>query len=94
MAPAHTLPSPDLEQWRGDPNLLASQQAIRKEHMELLDGALEQLTDDQRAAVLLKHFHDWTVAEIAGQLGRTEDAVAGLLRRGLKKLRAAMNAAR
>ena len=30
---------------------------------------------------------NWSVAEIAQHLGRTQDAVARLLRRGLKKLR-------
>ena len=68
-----------------------SQHALRHERANQLADALAQLLDDERTAVVLKHFHDWTVAEIAKHLGRTGDAVAGLLRRGLKKLRETMN---
>ena len=46
-----------------------------------------QLPDDQRRAVELHHLQGLPSAEIAVRLGRTEIAVAGLLRRGLKKLR-------
>ncbi len=38
-------------------------------------------------AVEMHHLHGCSVAEVAGQLGRSEASVAGLLRRGLKKLR-------
>jgi RNA polymerase sigma-70 factor (ECF subfamily) len=67
-----------------------SLQAIRRERTEHLAAALRQLLDDERNAVLLKYFHDWSVNEIAEHLGRTPDAIAGLLRRGLKKLRSIM----
>ncbi len=60
---------------------------IKQERSEQLAAALLKLLDDERSAVLLKHFHDWSVADIAQHLGRTPEAVAGLLRRGLKKLR-------
>jgi DNA-directed RNA polymerase specialized sigma24 family protein len=48
------------------------------------------LLQDEYTAVMLKHVHDWKVAEIAEHLGRSPDGVAGLLRRGLKKLRSSM----
>ena len=64
-----------------------SMKLIKQERSEQLAGALLNLLDDERSAVLLKHFHNWSVAEIAEHLGRTQEAVAGLLRRGLKKLR-------
>ncbi len=64
-----------------------SMKLMKKERSEQLAGALLTLLDDERSAVVLKHFHNWSVAEIAQHLGRTQDAVAGLLRRGLKKLR-------
>ncbi len=64
-----------------------SMKLIKQERSEQLAAALLKLLDDERSAVVLKHFHDWSVAEIAQHLGRTQDAVAGLLRRGLKKLR-------
>jgi RNA polymerase sigma-70 factor, ECF subfamily len=60
---------------------------MKRERSEQLADALLNLLDDERSAVVLKHYHNWSVAEIAQHLGRTQDAVAGLLRRGLKKLR-------
>jgi RNA polymerase sigma factor (sigma-70 family) len=51
------------------------------------------LREDEYQAVTLKHIHGLTVAEIAEQLGRTPEGVAGLLRRGLKKLRNQMQVA-
>ncbi len=64
-----------------------SMKLMKQERTEQLADALLNLLEDERTAVVLKHFHNWSVAEIAQQLGRTQDAVAGLLRRGLKKLR-------
>ena len=64
-----------------------SMKLMKKERSEQVAGALLNLLDDERSAVVLKHFHNWSVAEIAQHLGRTEVAVAGLLRRSLKKLR-------
>lgn len=64
-----------------------SMHAMRHEDLGRLATALAHLPDDQRTAVELHHLHDWSVAEIAAYLSRTEPAVAGLLRRGLKALR-------
>jgi RNA polymerase sigma-70 factor (ECF subfamily) len=64
-----------------------SEQAVRNEQLGRLAEALAQLPDDQRTAVELHHLRDESVADIAIRLGRTEASVAGLLRRGLKKLR-------
>jgi RNA polymerase sigma-70 factor (ECF subfamily) len=55
-----------------------------------LAEALVQLSDDQRLAVELKHLQGWSVADICKHTGRSEAAVAGLLRRGLKRLRELM----
>ena len=64
-----------------------STKLIKQERSEQLAAALLRLLDDEQSAVVLKHYHNWSVAEIAQHLGRTQEAVAGLLRRGLKKLR-------
>lgn len=64
--------------------------AMRNEQLIRLAAALESLPDDQRRAVTLHHLQGKTAAEIATELERTEIAVAGLLRRGLKRLRELM----
>ena len=48
---------------------------------------LAMLPEDQRLAVELHHLLGHSSAVIAERLGRTEVAIAGLLRRGLKRLR-------
>jgi RNA polymerase sigma-70 factor, ECF subfamily len=68
-----------------------SQQAMRHEDLLRLARALEELPEDQRAVVELHHLQGRSVADIAGDLGRTEAAVAGLLRRGIKKLRSLLH---
>ena len=76
-----------IEALLGPTSSSPSAQAMRHEELACLAKALAQLPDDQRTAVELHHVQDWSVAEIAEHCGRSEAAVAGLLRRGLKKLR-------
>jgi RNA polymerase sigma-70 factor (ECF subfamily) len=76
----------------GTPPSSPSQQAMRHEDLRQLAQALEQLPEDQRTVVELHHLQDQSVADIARALERTEPAVAGLLRRGLKKLRQLLQA--
>lgn len=64
-----------------------SQKAIRQEDLLRLADALLQLPDAQREAVVLHHLQGCTLSEVASQLDRTDAAVAGLLHRGLRKLR-------
>jgi RNA polymerase sigma-70 factor, ECF subfamily len=70
-----------------------SLQAVHNEQAEQLAQGLASLLDGERTAIVLKHFQGWSLAEISEHLGRPVDAVAGLLKRGLKKLRAHMSAA-
>jgi RNA polymerase sigma-70 factor (ECF subfamily) len=64
-----------------------SQKVVRHEEVQRLARALAQLHEDERTAIELKHLHGCSVAFISQHLGRTKLAVAGLLKRGLHKLR-------
>jgi RNA polymerase sigma-70 factor (ECF subfamily) len=61
--------------------------AGRNEEWLRLAAALERLPQGQRQAVELHYLRGWRLEEIASHLGRGKSAVAGLLHRGLDKLR-------
>ncbi len=67
-----------------------SEQLMRQERAEQLADAMTDLLEDERTAIVLKHIHEWKVADIAEHLDRSPEAVAGLLARALKKLRKSM----
>jgi RNA polymerase sigma-70 factor (ECF subfamily) len=79
-----------LEAWLAADQSSPSERAARHEELLRLAEALAHLPEDQRRAVELHHLLRLTVEEVAQQLGRSESAVGGLLRRGLKRLRALM----
>jgi RNA polymerase sigma-70 factor (ECF subfamily) len=64
-----------------------SERAQRHEDAIRLAEALLQLPEAQREALILQHWQGLALAEIGAQLGRTPAAVAGLIKRGLKRLR-------
>jgi RNA polymerase sigma-70 factor (ECF subfamily) len=64
-----------------------SEAAVRQEQLLRVAAALGRLPEDQRTAVELHHLRDQAVADIAVLMNRSEASVAGLLRRGLKRLR-------
>jgi RNA polymerase sigma-70 factor (ECF subfamily) len=76
-----------LEAWLAADQSSPSEVAVRQERLLHLATALSQLPEEQRTAVELHHLRDASVADIAEAMGRTEASVAGLLRRGLKRLR-------
>ena len=49
--------------------------------------AIEKLTPEQRRALILRYWEDQSLAEIAQALGKSQDAVAGLLYRAMKVMR-------
>lgn len=65
-----------------------SQIAIGGENLIGLITAVERLPDDQRNAIELHYLEGMKLAEVAEALGKTTGAVAGLLHRGMKQLRA------
>jgi RNA polymerase sigma-70 factor (ECF subfamily) len=64
-----------------------SQRAARNEELDRLAEALLQLTDEQQQAVILHHLHGLKLADVAETLGRKLPATAGLIHRGLKRLK-------
>jgi len=78
------------DDWLAAKQSSPSQQAIRIEELLRLADGLAQLPDDQRESLVLHHLQGWSLAQIAKHLGRSESAVTGLLRRGMKKLRGLM----
>jgi RNA polymerase sigma-70 factor (ECF subfamily) len=64
-----------------------SHQAIRNEEWLRVADALARLPDSQREVIVLRYLQACPLAEVARQVGRSEASVAGLLHRGLKKLR-------
>lgn len=68
-----------------------SQQAVRKEELVQLADALLELPLDQQQAVTLHHLQQWPLRDIAEHLNKSEAAIAGLLFRGLRKLRRLIN---
>ncbi len=76
-----------LEGWLAAEQSSPSAQAQRHEEAVRLAEALEKLPEAQREALVLQHWQSWSLAQIGEQLGRSPEAVAGLIKRGLKQLR-------
>jgi RNA polymerase sigma-70 factor (ECF subfamily) len=76
-----------LDVWLADERSSPSQQVLRQEQLGRLYEALMTLPDDQRIAVEGKHLHGLSVEQISQEMGKTEAAISGLLRRGLRRLR-------
>jgi RNA polymerase sigma-70 factor (ECF subfamily) len=76
-----------LEGWLASDQSSPSQQAERQERALRLAEALAELSENQREAVVLRHWQGCSLQEIAERLGCTTAAVTGLLHRGLRNLR-------
>ena len=80
-----------LERWLTADAAPPSEQAARNEQVLRLAQALGALPEDQRRAVELHHLKGYPLAEVARQMERSTRSVAGLLLRGMKRLRLLLN---
>jgi RNA polymerase sigma-70 factor (ECF subfamily) len=79
--------SANLAAWLAQEQSSPSRQAVRHEQMFALAAALDRLPQDQRTALELHHLEGCSLAEVGRRMQRSKEAVAGLLFRGLKRLR-------
>jgi RNA polymerase sigma-70 factor (ECF subfamily) len=80
-----------LEAWLAADQSSPSERAHRNDQLLRMAAGLETLPEEQREAVELHYCHGWTLAQIAEHLGKTPPSVAGLVHRGLLKLRDKMH---
>jgi RNA polymerase sigma-70 factor (ECF subfamily) len=76
-----------MDAWLAADQSTPSEQVGRRERATTLAAAVAELPSEQREVLLLKHCHGLALTDIAAQVGRTPASVAGLLRRGLERLR-------
>lgn len=63
------------------------ERASKNEELLLLAKALLELSDEQRTAVIRHHLQKATLNEVAEEMQKSREAVAGLIHRGMMKLR-------
>jgi RNA polymerase sigma-70 factor (ECF subfamily) len=61
-----------------------------EELQQQISRAIGVLTEEQRQAIVMRYWQDRPLSEIATALGKSPDAVAGLLYRGMKLIRREM----
>lgn len=76
-----------LEAWLAAEQSSPSERAERHEQGVRLAEALAALPEAQREALTLHHLEGRPLEEVASHLGRSREAVAGLIKRGLRQLR-------
>jgi RNA polymerase sigma-70 factor (ECF subfamily) len=75
-----------LGAWLAAEQSSPSQRVQRHEEAVRLAEALAELPEDNREALVLHYCEGLPLGEVAGRMGRTTASVAGLLKRGLKRL--------
>jgi RNA polymerase sigma-70 factor (ECF subfamily) len=76
-----------LGAWLAADQSSPSAHVLRDEQALKVAAALAALPEAQAQALVLRHCQGCSLDEISQQLGRTPDAVAGLLKRGSRQLR-------
>ncbi len=79
--------SQQIGMWLAAEQSTPSQKLDQHELAIRLADALAELPSAQREALVLQNWENWTLAAIAEHMDRTPAAVAGLLKRGLRRLR-------
>lgn len=83
-----TQSSSRLEGWLAAGGPSPSQNVAVGEHILRLSSAIEALPEAQREAVRLHYLEGLKLSECAGRMNKTTGALAGLLHRAIKTLRA------
>lgn len=79
--------SVQIESWLAAESSSPSLKLIKQEEAVKLANCLEQLSENQRTAIELRHFRGMSLIEVADAMGCSKSAVVGLLHRGVQKLR-------
>jgi RNA polymerase sigma-70 factor (ECF subfamily) len=79
-----------LQAWLAADQSSPGKHAAKQEQLHRLTDSLARLPADQREAVTLHHLEGLPLTQLARRMARSEASVAGLLRRGLKRLRELM----
>ena len=74
------------------PGSSPSEKMMREEQLVQLANAIAALPADQQRAIRLHHLDGLSLIAVGHQMARSKEAVAGLLFRGLKRLRDALGA--
>jgi RNA polymerase sigma-70 factor (ECF subfamily) len=82
-----------LLDWLAGDETPPSRAAARDEALQALQIALAGLEHDQREAIRMRLLEGMSLEDVAAALGKTPDAVRGLVHRGKQKLRDAMGRA-
>jgi RNA polymerase sigma-70 factor (ECF subfamily) len=79
--------SRQIEQWLAVDEKSPSEAAQQAEELLQVADAVYQLPEAERVAVIGYYWQHGTLADISAELGRSVPAVAGLVHRGLRRLR-------
>ncbi len=76
-----------IDAWLAAEQTTPSAQAMREERLVRLAQALLELPEDQRTAIEIHHLKGVSLKDTGKEMDRSQAAVAGLIRRGLVRLR-------